>query len=114
MPFNPVNLQQSDQLAKLLATENITVRKSALAQTASFDLKGRVLTLPILVTSKSKDVADMMTGHEVAHALWTLEADWVQAIQEEKIHKQILNVVEDARIERKIKRKYPGLSLIHI
>ena len=109
MPFNPVNLQQSDQLAKLLATENITVRKSALAQTASFDLKGRVLTLPILVTSKSKDVADMMTGHEVAHALWTLEADWVQAIQEEKIHKQILNVVEDARIERKIKRKYPGI-----
>ena len=109
MPFNPVNLQQSDQLAKLLATENITVRRSALAQTASFDLKGRVLTLPVLVTSKSKDVADMMTGHEVAHALWTLEADWVQAIQEEKIHKQILNVVEDARIERKIKRKYPGI-----
>ena len=109
MPFNPVNLQQSDQLAKLLATENITVRRSALAQTASFDLKGRVLTLPILVTSKSKDVADMMTGHEVAHALWTLEADWVQAIQEEKIHKQSLNVVEDARIERKIKRKYPGI-----
>ena len=109
MPFNPVNLQQSDQLAKLLATENITVRRSALAQTASFDLKGRVLTLPILVTSKSKDVADMMTGHEVAHALWTLEKEWVQALQEEKIHKQILNVVEDARIERKIKRKYPGI-----
>ena len=50
MPFNPVNLQQSDQLAKLLATENITVRRSALAQTASFDLKGRVLTLSVLVT----------------------------------------------------------------
>ena len=109
MPFNPVNLQQSDQLAKLLATENITVRRSALAQTASFDLKGRVLTLPILVTSKSKDVADMMTGHEVAHALWTLPDEWVQAIHKEKIHQQILNVVEDARIERKIKRKYPGI-----
>ena len=97
-----------DQLAKLLATENITIRRSVKAETASFDLKNRVLTLPILKVT-SADIMDMMTGHEVGHALWTLMEEWFKAIEEEKIHKQILNIVEDARIEKKIKRKYPGI-----
>ena len=119
---NTINNLSKDQLAKLLATEDIHVRHSVKAETASFDLKNRVLTLPIL-KEMSKDITDMMTGHEVAHALWTLPEEWFKAITEEEIHKQILNIVEDARIEKKIKRKYPGLtksfitgylSLIHI
>ena len=51
----------------------------------------------------------MMTGHEVGHALWTEMSEWQKAIEKDKIHKQILNIVEDARIEKKIKRKYPGI-----
>ena len=39
-----------DRLAKLLATENVTVRHSSAAKTASFDIKERVLTLPVLRT----------------------------------------------------------------
>ena len=97
-----------DILAKLLATENITVRRSVKAETASFDLVSRVLVLPILKIT-SGDIADMMTGHEVGHALWTILSDWKKALEEDKIHKQILNIVEDARIEKKIKRKYPGI-----
>ena len=106
---NTINNLSKDQLAKLLATEDIHVRRSVKAETASFDLKNRVLTLPIL-KEMSKDITDMMTGHEVAHALWTLPEEWFKAITEEEIHKQILNIVEDARIEKKIKRKYPGLT----
>ena len=101
-------MKNKDTLAKLLATENITVRRSVRAETASFDLKNRVLTLPVLVLT-SDDIVDMMTGHEVGHALWTLMEEWFKAIEEEKIHKQILNIVEDARIEKRIKRKYPGI-----
>ena len=101
-------VKNKDTLAKLLATENITVRRSVKAETASFDLVNRVLTLPILKVT-SGDIMDMMTGHEVAHALWTLLSEWEKAIEVEKIHKQILNIVEDARIEKKIKRKYPGI-----
>ena len=101
-------VKNKDILAKLLATENITIRRSVKAETASFDLKNRVLTLPILKVT-SGDIMDMMTGHEVGHALWTLMVEWHKAIEEEKIHKQILNIVEDARIEKKIKRKYPGI-----
>ena len=106
---NTINNLSKDQLAKLLATEDIHVRRSIKAETASFDLKNRVLTLPIL-KEMSKDITDMMTGHEVAHALWTLPEEWFRAITKEEIHKQILNIVEDARIEKKIKRKYPGLT----
>ena len=105
---NTINNLSKDQLAKLLATEDIHVRRSVKAETASFDLKSRVLTLPIL-KEMSKDITDMMTGHEVAHALWTLPEEWFNAITKEEIHKQILNIVEDARIEKKIKRKYPGI-----
>ena len=102
----PIN--SKDQLANLLATENVTVQHSVRANTASFDLKNRVLTLPIL-KYRDGDVVDMMQGHEVGHALYTDEVKWMAAVKEEGVHKQILNVVEDARIEKKIKRKYPGI-----
>ena len=99
---------QKDQLAKLLATENVTVQHSVQADTASFDLKNRVLTLPILKYTDG-DIVDMMQGHEVGHALYTPQDDWIAALDDEGVNKQILNVVEDARIEKKIKRKYPGI-----
>lgn len=106
-----------DQLAKLLAKENLSVRRSARAETASFDLNSRVLTLPIWVnrsadkrrTNLSVEVNDMMTGHEVGHALYTPKNGWEDAITKQKVNKNVLNVVEDARIERKIKRTYPGI-----
>ena len=103
-------LESKSQLAKLLATEDITVRHSIEAKTASFDVKFRLLTLPNWVTSDT-EVLDLMTGHEVGHALWTLMSDWESAIfnKEFSYHKGILNIVEDARIEKKIKRRYPGL-----
>lgn len=109
-----------DKLAKLLATENITVRHSASAKTASFDVKNRVLVLPIwsslskgridgkLSESDATDVYDLLVGHEVGHALYTPVDGWEVAI-DEGLNKNILNIVEDPRIEKLIKRKYPGL-----
>ena len=101
------NPTSKDKLAKLLAMEDIHVRHSSAAQTASFDVKNRVLTLPVWA-SLEDFVTDMMTGHEVGHALWTPASGWKEALDME-IHKGILNIVEDARIEKKIKRKYPGI-----
>ena len=77
-------IEAKTQLAKLLATEDITVRHSATATTASFDVKNRVLTLPIWTVAEDikKDVLDMMTGHECAHALWTNVEDWEKAVLE--------------------------------
>lgn len=95
-------------LAKLLATENITVEQSNVS-TASFDVKNRVLTLPIWAT-EDKFVEDHMTGHEVGHALYTPLDGWHDAVcSKGGAFKSYLNVIEDARIEKLIQRKYPGL-----
>ena len=98
---------KSDRIAKLLATEDLTVRHSNTARTASFDTKSRVLTLPVYLVSDD-DVHDMMTGHEVGHALWTDAKQLEKALMRD-YNKDILNVVEDARIEKKIKKRYPGI-----
>ena len=103
-----------EQLAKLLATENITVRHDAKASTASFDVKDRVLTLPVWSTmaiddSLQGDVYDLMVGHEVGHALWTPMIEWRDAIDVEGVNQNILNICEDPRIEKFVKRRYPGL-----
>ena len=93
-----------DKLAKLLATENIVVEHRK-AVTASFDTKNRVLTLPMW-KDISAALETLLVGHEVGHALYTPDDGWNSIL---KIKKQICNVVEDPRIERKMKLKYPGL-----
>jgi hypothetical protein len=103
-----------EQLAKLLATENITVRHDVTASTASFDVKDRVLTLPIWSTMAIDDslqgvVYDLMVGHEVGHALWTPMEGWHDAINNQGVNQNILNICEDPRIEKFVKRRYPGL-----
>lgn len=99
---------QKDILAKLLATENITVVHEN-APTASFNVKDRVLTLP-LWEDLTGDNYDHFIGHEVGHALYTPEEGWHDAVCDRgRAYKSFLNVVEDARIERLIQNKYPGL-----
>ena len=101
------NSIKSDRIAKLLATEDVTVRHSMSDKTASFDTINRILTLPVYLV-KDDNVHDMMTGHEVGHALWTDATDWSDALMDD-YNKDILNIVEDARIEKKIKMRYPGI-----
>jgi len=96
------------KLAKLLAEENIQIRHMANAETASFDVKQRVLTLPVF-KDMSEVLYDLMTGHEVGHSLYTPCDEWEAAIVEDQVNKNILNIVEDPRIERKIKNRFPGL-----
>lgn len=97
-----------DILAKLLATENITVVHEN-APTASFNVRDRVLTLP-LWENLNADNYDHFIGHEVGHALYTPEEGWHGAVcNNGRAYKTFLNVVEDARIERLIQSKYPGL-----
>jgi len=104
------NIQTSKSiLAKLLATENITVSHQQ-TKTAYFDLKSRTMVLPIW-KDMDGDLYDLLTGHEVGHALNTPQEGWHdQVSSSSKKYKDFLNVIEDARIEKLIKRKFPGLS----
>ena len=102
----PINLNELDKLAKLLASENITVQHSN-ASTAYFDTDKRLLMLPMW-KNMSKTLYHMLTLHEVGHALYTDPVAWKAAILDTPKIKNILNVLEDARIERLVKDKYPG------
>lgn len=97
------NLETKGNLARLLAQENLVVEHRS-TSTASFNVETRVLTLP-LWEEASETVYDLLVGHEVGHALYT-PYDFIV----DGIPKDIINVVEDARIEKLIKRRYPGLA----
>jgi len=93
------------QLAKLLATEDLVVEHKKVS-TACFNVHTRVLTLP-LWEKASNLVYDLLVGHEVGHALFSPDEDWSEKV---KVPQQFVNVVEDARIEKLMKRKYAGLA----
>ena len=98
-----VQQEIKSQLAKLLATEDIIVEHKDV-ETAQFNVHTRELLLP-LWDKASEDVYDMLVGHEVGHALFTPDQD-----PPDNIPHSILNVCEDARIEKLMKRKYLGIA----
>ncbi|SVB20049.1 uncharacterized protein METZ01_LOCUS172903, partial [marine metagenome] len=107
-----VNKLSKNNLAKLLATENLIVEHRNVS-TAAFDILNRRLILPTW-ENISSDTYDLLVGHEVGHALFTPQKDLrdvCESISEEHstVIKSYLNVIEDARIEKKIKRKFNGL-----
>jgi Mg-chelatase subunit ChlD len=101
----PVRHEIKSQLAKLLATEDLVVEHKKV-DTACFNVHTRVLTLP-LWEKASGTVYDLLVGHEVGHAIFTPDEDWSENC---KVPQQFLNVVEDARVEKLMKRKYMGLA----
>ena len=103
-----MNLQTNavDLSAKLLAGENISIRR-ARSRTASFDIKSRVLTIPMW-KDMTPEIEGMLVGHEVGHALYTGDEYTVPIIENPKMM-SYLNVLEDVRIEKLLKRKYPGI-----
>ena len=102
----------TDVFARLLAAENLVVVHDASAETASFDLDSRVLTLPVWDTM-SGHVYDMLVSHEVSHALNTPLEGWKKELDaagaNASLVQHYINVVEDVRIERMIQAKFPGL-----
>lgn len=97
-----------DKVANLLATENLSVVRRPV-QTASFDVKSRVLTLPQW-KDMSTDLETMLVGHEIGHALYT-SLEMLESTKEmgRGFH-SFVNVIEDARIEKLVKRLYPGMK----
>lgn len=110
-----------DLLAKLLATEDITIQRHPGVSTAMFDLVNRILTVPVW-KGISNDLEDLLLVHEVGHALDTpvdeypvavkriakkIYGDTPDASQENSV-RGFLNIIEDCRIDKRQKRRYPG------
>ena len=93
------------QLAKLLATEDLIVENKKV-ETAEFNVHTRVLTLPRWEKA-SNNVYDSLVAHEVGHALFTPDVDWRET---HNIPHVFVNVCEDVRIEKLMRRKYAGIA----
>ena len=101
-------MKNKSTLAKLLAEEDIFVIHKQM-ETAYFNSKSRELGLPIWKDEEmTKDIYDLMVGHEIGHALWT-PLDMLEKAAVRKINHGFMNIIEDARIEKFAVRKYPGL-----
>jgi hypothetical protein len=96
-----------NSLAKLLATENIDIQYTQKSSGAWFDINNRVLALPKL-SNICEERYVMFLFHEVSHAIYTPK-EFSEIIKADYRMKHFLNAVEDARIERLIKKKYPGI-----
>ena len=107
-------LDYKETLAKLMAAENVDIVHGDY-KTAAFDIENRILYLPDYV-DLGEDVYDLLISHEVSHALNTPVEGYHSATDEEQDEKfkGFLNIVEDARIEKMIQRKFPGLKKSYI
>ena len=99
------DIKDKSTLVKLLAEEDVTVSYQKVS-TASFNPNTREVVLPIW-KDKSEAVMDMISLHEVGHALYT-PVDLLEKGFEKKVKHSFLNVLEDVRIEKMIQDKYLG------
>ena len=98
---------RKNTIAKLLAEEDIFVVHKQM-ETAYFDVKNRELGLPIWKENTMTDVEEeLLVCHEIGHALYT-PLDMMENAQLRKIEHSVVNVLEDARIEKKVMNKYLG------
>jgi ribosomal protein L11 len=97
----------NDISTRLLAQENLLINRAPV-QTASFDVKNRILTLPMW-QNMTPEIEEMLKAHEVGHAIYTDEQLFAKSAVKHNIPFGFLNCLEDARIEKLMKRKYPGL-----
>jgi hypothetical protein len=99
-----VNFEIKGMLARLLATEDIIVEHKNV-DTACFNVHTRCLTLPLWERASS-GVYDLLCAHEVGHSRETPDVD----VTSFGVPHQFINIVEDVRVEKLIKRRYMGLS----
>ena len=104
----------SESLAKLFATENISVEIKKIT-TAFFDVKNRRMAFPLWILDLPVASRELLMLHEASHALHTPEFGTHEKAKEyEQVFRTILNVLEDKRIEDLMKDKYPGAKATFI
>ncbi len=95
-------------LAKLMASEDINVEYRNNISTAAFNTENRTLLMPVF-KEISESTTDLFLGHEVGHALFTPTGVIKEVMAKGGTFKSLVNIVEDARIEKMIQSKFPGL-----
>ena len=119
-PFVEVEVLHQSALMQLMAREKLSVRVEN-TKTAYFDPKNRVVIIPMFLFFLSKDIADLFSSHEIAHALYSpssfsdqikLASKKFKSKEKAQFFVNCVSVFEDERIERLIKEEFKGLRSI--
>jgi len=96
-----------DILSRLLAEENLQIVHDSTASTASFNPATRILTFPTYGDQISTDAQTGLALHETGHATDSPDGDETRRLFK-KYGKSVVNILEDVRIEKLVKEKFPG------
>ena len=99
----------SSGLAKLMATENLTVLVSDV-RTASWDSINRVLRMPNWINIP-KECIDMFTAHECSHALHSPGID-IKTMTNPSLETNSIRMCEEIRVDRLIKQNFQDVNVI--
>jgi hypothetical protein len=107
------SIEYANVFSNILAKENIRVSIDASLETACFDLEARVLYLP--AWDGSRQLQRFLLCHEISHAIFTPAEEWLNAIRSRPknsraVYRDILNVFEDARIDRLMPQRYVAMK----
>jgi hypothetical protein len=96
------------KLTRLFAEENLQVSFDEKAETACFYPAARVLQFPYnFVMISNDDIMMTFLTHEVGHAFWSTN-EYIKKAHDLAVGSHA-NIIDDIRIERLLKNKYPGL-----
>ena len=94
--------------SQILASDNVTLSYSSTAATASFDIISKHVILPTW-DCLDETSTQALASHEIGHAKFsTYTRESFKEMFDR--YKDLFNVVEDARIERLMKREFKGLK----
>ena len=107
------NFQVHEKLATYLSKKAVSVDHGNYP-TAAVDLSSNTILLPTYDIDTPEDVYNTMIAHEVGHIRFTPPSGWHDSEEDHGISKVLLNIIEDVRIEKLIKREFSALySIFH-
>jgi hypothetical protein len=106
------SIEYANVFSNILAEEDITISIDQQADTARFNLNTRVLTLP--QWDAAHELLRYLLCHEISHAIFTPCREWLEAIESrpdehQRSYMDVLNVFEDARVDRLMTEKYVAM-----
>ena len=128
--YTPITDRQADYLDtffKVLSSDGkVNISRSRDAHTAYWDPETNNIVLPEYAKNQ-KELYILFGSHEIAHSLYTPKnfyqysnsskvissVDSNKTVELTRTVMHVLNVIEDIRIEKLIRRKYPGLVSIY-
>jgi hypothetical protein len=113
--LNSKNKNRKTLLAQMMARENVKVVFNPMVETGMFFPKDRILVLPVFKEGITENLIDLLIAHESAHGLYTPHNYSEQVEKFAKLNRigagfagNLINIVEDIRINKLVQNEYPG------